>query len=171
MELLVVGQALVVKGIVNVVSINGVSQVIKPNSSIHLDDRIDTGGDGAVSILLTESQNTHLDLGQMSSVIIDDDVTAPSLPELGDVSVEAGLLADLLQNWESFEPVAPLETIIVDDAADIDSDEVVSADSIPGLDGSSETVAAASEFGDEGIGGIDDDLDMSNLIPPPEDAS
>ena len=46
----VVGQALIVNGTVNIRSADGVSQVVKPNSPIHLDDQIDTGGDGAVSI-------------------------------------------------------------------------------------------------------------------------
>jgi len=166
-----IGQALVVQGSVTMQSVNGVGQVVKPNSPIHLDDRIDTGGDGAVSILLADSENTQLDIGNMSRIIIDDDVAGSILPELGDVAVEAGLVGDLLQNWESFEPLAPLETIAPEEAMDSDADEMAGGDSIPGLDGSTETVAASDEAGDDGFGGIDDDLDMSNLIPPPDDAS
>lgn len=167
----VVGQALIVNGTVNLRSADGVSQVVKPNSLIHLDDRIDTGGDGAVSILLADSENNHLDIGNMSRMIIDDDVAGSILPELGDVAVEAGLVVDLLQNWESFEPVVPIETIAPEEAMDDDPDEMAAADSIPGLDGGSETFAAAEESGDDGVGSFGDDLDLANLIPPPEDGS
>lgn len=167
----VVGQALFVSGAVSVRSAGGVSQVIKPNSPIHLNDRIDTGGDGAVSIILSDGENNQLDLGNMSSVILDDDVAGGSLPELVDVAVEVGLMADLLQNWESFETVVPLDVVASEDDVDDDMEDVASADSIPGLDGASKTVAASSEAGEDGVGSIDDDLDMNNLIPPPEDAS
>ena len=167
----VVGQALIVSGAVNVRSAGGVSQLVKPNSPIHLDDRIDTGGDGTVTILFADSEARQLDIGSMSSMIVDDDVAGGSLPELGDVAVEAGVLADLLQNWDAFEPVAPLETMAPGEAVDDDVDETVSTDSIPGLDSGSETIGAAEESGGDGLGSIDDDLDMASLIPPPEDAS
>ena len=167
-EPLVIGQALLVSGTVRVESVNGVSQVLKPNSSIHLDDRIDTGSGGEVSIVLNDSGSTQLDLGRMSKVIVDDDVMGGSLPDLGDVAVEAGLVADLWQDWESFEPVATLDTI-VPETDDSGAEQTADTDSIPGLDGSASTVAA-SDSGDDGLGSIDDDLDMTNLIPPPDDA-
>ena len=154
MEPLVIGQALVVQGTVMMQSVNGVSQVVKPNSEIHFEDQIDTGGDGAVSILFADSENHQLDIGNMSRMIIDDDVAGSTLPELGDVAVEAGLVADLLQNWESFEPVAPLETIAPDEAMDSDADEMAAANSIPGLDGCTETVADSSGADDDRIGGF-----------------
>ncbi len=168
-EPLVIGQALLVSGTVRVESVNGVSQVLKPNSSIHLDDRIDTGSGGEVSIVLNDSGSTQLDLGRMSKVIVDDDVMGGSLPDLGDVAVEAGLVADLWQDWESFEPVATLDTI-VPETDDSGAEQTADTDSIPGLDGSASTVAA-SDSGDDGLGSIDDDLDMTNLIPPPDDAA
>jgi len=167
-EPLVIGQALLVSGTVRVESVNGVSQVLKPNSSIHLDDRIDTGSGGEVSIVLNDSGSTQLDLGRMSKMIVDDDVMGGSLPDLGDVAVEAGLVADLWQDWESFEPVATLDTI-VPETDDSGAEQTADTDSIPGLDGSASTVAA-SDSGDDGLGSIDDDLDMTNLIPPPDDA-
>jgi len=167
-EPLVIGQALLVSGTVRVESVNGVSQVLKPNSSIHLDDRIDTGSGGEVSIVLNDSGSTQLDLGRMSKVIVDDDVMGGSLPDLGDVAVEAGLVADIWQDWESFEPVATLDTL-VPETDDSGAEQTADTDSIPGLDGSASTVAA-SDSGDDGLGSIDDDLDMTNLIPPPDDA-
>ena len=168
-EPLVIGQALLVSGTVRVESVNGVSQVLKPNSSIHLDDRIDTGSGGEVSIVLNDSDATQLDLGRMSQMIVDDDVLGGSLPDLGDVAVEAGLVADLWQDWETFEPVPALETT-VPETDESGAEQTADTDSIPGLDGSASTVAA-SDSGDDGLGSIDDDLDMTNLIPPPDDAA
>lgn len=168
-EPLVIGQALLVSGTVRVESVNGVSQVLKPNSSIHLDDRIDTGSGGEVSIVLNDSDATQLDLGRMSQMIVDDDVLGGSLPDLGDVAVEAGLVADLWQDWESFEPVPVLDTT-VPETDESGAEQTADTDSIPGLDGSASTVAA-SDSGDDGLGSIDDDLDMTNLIPPPDDAA
>lgn len=169
-EPLVIGQALLVSGTVRVESVNGVSQLLKPNSPVHLDDRIDTGSGGEVSIVLNDSDATQLDLGRMSQMIVDDDVLGGgSLPDLGDVAVEAGLVADLWQDWESFEPVAAFETT-VPETDESDTEQTADTDSIPGLDGSASTVAA-SDSGDDGLGSIDDDLDMTNLIPPPDDAA
>ncbi len=170
-EPLAIGHALVVAGTVRVESANGVSRLIEPNSQIFLGDQIDTGSAGSVSVVLNDNAGTQLELGRMSEMIIDDDVIGDALPDLGDVAVEAGLVNDLLQNWESFEPIALLETIVPGNDADSDADEISSADSIPGLDGSSETFAVFDEAGDDGIGSMDDDLDITQLIPPPEDAS
>jgi hypothetical protein len=51
-----------------------------------------------------------------------------------------------------------------------DVEEAASGDSIPGLKESSSTIAASDTI-DDGVGTIDEDLDMTNFIPPPEDAS
>ncbi len=162
----VTGQALVVQGTVRVESTNGVSRAIQPNSEIFLDDRIDTGADGAVSIVLSDGDAGQLELGRMSTMVVDEDVMNTSLPELGDVAVEAGLVADLLQNWESFEPLAPLETIAPEESMDSDADEMSAAESIPGLDGSTATVADSSGVGDDSITTMDDDLDLANRSRP-----
>jgi hypothetical protein len=168
---LVVGQALIVSGAVQVRSAGGVSQTVRPNSPIHLDDQIDTGADGAVSIIFADGENSQLDMGSMSSLVVDEDVTGTTLPELGDVTVEAGSLVNLLEHWEDFEPLAPLEAIVPGVDMDGATGETSSAGSIPGLDSSGETVAAADDHGGDDVGAIDDDFDMSNLIPPPEDNS
>ena len=79
-----------------------------------------TGSGGAVSIVWNDSDDSQLELGRMSKMIVDDDVLGGSLPDLGDAAVEAGLVADLWQEWESFEPAATPDTTVVetsDDAA------------------------------------------------------
>jgi hypothetical protein len=166
---LIIGQALFVDGAVKAESINGVSQVIKPNGPIHFGDRIDTGSDGSVSILLSGDNASQLDLGRMSQIIIDEDVAGGSIPDLGDVTVEAGLVADLLQDWETTTPVETLGTISPGSEVS-ELEETADADSIPDLEDISSTVAS-SDSGDDGVGSIDDDLDLSYFIPPPEDTS
>lgn len=168
-ELLQVGLAVVVQGSVRVESADGVIKVIEPNSQIFLDDHIDTGSGGAVSIVWNDSNATQLDLGRMSSIIIDEDVASGTLPDLGDVAMEGGMVADLWQHWESYEPLAPIDNIIPE-TGESPADDGGAAGAIPGLDGSSDTFTA-SDSGDDGGGSIDDEFDMTNFIPPPEDAS
>ncbi len=153
---LVIGQALLVSGTVRIESVNGVSQVLKPNSPIHLDDRIDTGSGGEVSIVLNDSDATQLDLGRMSKMIVDDDVLGGSLPDLGDVAVEAGLVADLWQSWESFEPVATLDTMVPE--TDDSGAEETWQQRLYSWTGRSASNGRASDSGDDGLGAIDDDL-------------
>ena len=164
-----VGHALIVQGTVRVESTNGVSRAIEPNSQIFLDDQISTGSSGAVSIVLSNDNGIQLDLGRMSQLVIDEDVTGSTLPDLGDVALEAGLAADLLHNWESLEPIATLETLIPE-TGESDVEGTTSADNIPGLEESSSTLASSGSS-DDGAGTIDDELDITNFIPPPEDAS
>ncbi len=164
-----VGQALVVKGTVRGESTDGVTRVIEPNSQIFLGDQIATGSSGAVSIVLSDGDGTQLDLGRMSQLIVDEDVMGGTLPDLGDVAIETDLATVLLQSWDAFEPLAPINNI-VPEAGDSLADDSGAADSIPGLHGSSQTITDRDSQ-DDGASSIDDDLDMTNLIPPPEDAS
>ena len=168
-EPLMVGQALIVTGNVRAESPNGISRAIQPNTPIHLDDRIDIGTSGAVSIVFNDKDATQLDLGQMTSTIIDEDVTGYVIPDLSDVAVEAGPLTDLLENWESIESTAPLETIMLE-SEESGAEETAAADTIPGLEDSSSKVDSSDSI-DEGVSSLDDELDITNLIPPPEDAS
>ncbi|MBT8346008.1 MAG: hypothetical protein KJO28_06855 [Desulfofustis sp.] len=164
-----VGQALVVEGTVRVESTNGIIRVIEPNSQIFLDDQIATGSSGAVSIVLSDGDGTQLDLGRMSQLIVDEDVMGGIPPDLGDVAIETDLATVLLQSWEAFEPLAPIDSIVPDTGESLVEDSGA-ADSIAGLDNSPETLAS-SDSNDDGVGSIDDELDMANFIPPPEDAS
>lgn len=167
-----IGQALMVHGTVYAESVNGMSTVLQPNSPIFINDSIDTGSDGALSIVFSDNAAPQLDLDRMTTMIIDDDVLGNALPDLGDVSVESGIVQDLLQNWEAIEPLAALETLVPDmgdagaDGADTDT-----AEEIPGLDSAGAEIAASDigADGDEGAGGADYDFDLTSLIPPPDD--
>lgn len=169
-EPLAVGQALIVDGTVKVDSVNGMSSVLQPNGQIFLGDRIDTGNNGEALIILNDGDHTQLNLGSMSEVCIDDDVVAGSLPDFSDVAMEVGLAADLLQNWESLEPLTEFEAVAPTMIPESDNSETASTDAIPGIEAAGDEVAAV-DVSDDGFGGMGDDLDLSNLIPPPEDAS
>ena len=164
-----IGQAVVVHGTVHAESVNGVSTVLQPNSPIFINDAIDTGSDGALSIVFSDNAAPQLDLDRMTTMIIDDDVLGNALPDLGDVSVESGIVQDLLQNWEAIEPLAALETLVPemgDAGADTDTDEA-----IPGLESAGAEIASSDigADGDDGAGGADYDFDLTSLIPPPDD--
>ena len=175
----VIGTAVLVYGQVRVESTDGVSRIIQPNNFIKLDDRIDTGQDGSVSIVLNDDSNSQLDLGQMTQMVIDQDVFGGSeIDELSDVAVEPGLAQEVLQNWDAFEPVTAFETgsaLVGETAAvdNLDSEPVQIMDASPKIEAGKggDTELAAGEVGDDGIGSMDDDLDLSNLIPPPDDAA
>jgi len=163
-----IGQAFVVNGQVVLESANGVSQALKPNSPIHLDDRIDTGNNGEVSIIFTDGNTPQLDVGRMSNMVIDDDVVGATLPDLGDVAVEAGLVADLLADWEAIEPLMEIGEIAPAPLPESDDSETASVDAHSEIAGGVGDGVAADN-GDDGFGSFDDDIDLSNLVPPPED--
>jgi hypothetical protein len=168
-----VGQALVVHGTVQAESVNGVSTVLQPNSPIFMHDAIDTGSDGALSIVFSDNAAPQLELDRMTSMTIDDDVLGNVLPDLGDVSVESGIVQDLLQNWEAIEPVAALETLVPDlgDAAGDDGADTDMTEAIPGLEAAGAEIASSDigGDGDDAVDGVDYDFDLTSLIPPPDD--
>ena len=168
-ELFQVGQALMVDGAVRVESANGVSRVIEPNSQIFLDDRIDTGSSGKVSIILNDDQRTQIDLDRLSEMVIDEDVVNLTLPDLDDVSVEVELLSNLLSS-QDFTAATASANAVLPEVDDHGTEETEATASLPGLDGSSSTLAS-SDSSDDGLSSIDEDLDMTNLIPPPDDGA
>ena len=167
-----IGQAVVVHGTVHAESVNGVSTVLQLNSPIFINDAIDTGSDGALSIVFSDNAAPQLDLDRMTTMIIDEDVLGNALPDLGDVSVESGIVQDLLQNWEAIEPLAALETLVPDMGdAGADGADTGTAEEIPGLDSAGAEIASSDigADGDDGAGGADYDFDLTSLIPPPDD--
>ena len=95
----VIGTAVLVYGQVRVESTDGVSRIIQPNNFIKLDDRIDTGQDGSVSIVLNDDSNSQIDLGRMTDMILDQDVVnGDNSLELSDLTADPEMLHDLLQN-------------------------------------------------------------------------
>jgi len=102
-----IGKAILVYGSVKAVSAGGVERILTPNSVIYANERIVTGPDGSISIMFADN-HTHLDLGRMSDVMIDEDVYAG-----GEGGAEADAVAQVtdiqaaLQN-ENFDPTTDL---------------------------------------------------------------
>ena len=66
-----IGKVAIVYGNVKAISQDGVERVLQPNSPIFLMDRVNTGADGAISIVFNDSADTQLDLGRMTDMVID----------------------------------------------------------------------------------------------------
>lgn len=172
----VIGTAVVVYGHVKVESADGVIRNIQPNSLINLDDRVDTGHDGSVSFVFG-GDSSQLDLGPMTNMVIDQDVFGGrETLELSDAVIEPDILQNLLVGWDAFEPVVPLETMMQSEADAVDAGDMVDFDTQIEVSAAIQTGKAAADLASsqasEGdVGSIDDDLDLSNLIPLPDDAA
>lgn len=171
-----IGTALVVYGSVKVESTDGVTKTIQPNEQIKLADRVDTGQDGSITVVFNNDAD-NLELGRMTDMVIDQDVfQAGDDLDLANVTVAPELLQDILQGWDVFEPVPSPESMlpetdVASDSADAaDSDALMAApEKIDLAENGVDVVSTESGDGDMGAG--DDDLDLSNLIPPPDDVS
>ncbi len=104
----IVGKAVIVYGTVKAVSAAGVERLLTPNSPVYADERIVTGADGSISILLTE-QNAHLDLGRMSEMVLDEDVYAAGQGryEVADTAAEVADIQAALEGG-NFDPTTGL---------------------------------------------------------------
>ncbi len=77
----VVGKVSILYGTVKAMSPDGTVRVLDVNSPVYAEDHIITESDGSVSIVLDDPAQTHLDIGRMSDVVIDEDVYGGAAPE------------------------------------------------------------------------------------------
>ncbi|MGA7278222.1 MAG: retention module-containing protein, partial [Desulfocapsaceae bacterium] len=96
----IIGKAMIVYGTVKAESTDGVARVLQPNSPIFINDRINTGSDGAVSIVFNDTANTQLDLGRMTDMVIDESILASEELNLEDVTVEVEAIQEALETGE-----------------------------------------------------------------------
>ncbi len=96
----IIGKAMIVYGTVKAESSEGVARVLQPNSPIFLNDRINTGSDGAVSIVFSDTANTQLDLGRMTDMVIDESILASEELNLEDVSAEVAAIQEALETGD-----------------------------------------------------------------------
>ena len=86
----VVGKVVILYGTVKAISPDGTVRLLMPNSPIFANDRIVTESDGNVSIIFDGSPPSQMDLGRMSSVVVDEDVYAGVSPSIAsDAAAEA----------------------------------------------------------------------------------
>ncbi len=106
-----VGKVMVVNGTVQAQASDGSMRILEVGSPVFMGERIITGGDGMVSIVLEDGLGTRLDLGRMSEVLVDADLF-PGEP--GDFSeavaeveqVQQALIAGDFDPTTDFEPTA-----------------------------------------------------------------
>ena len=96
-----IGKAIVVYGEVKAESADGVERVLQPNSPIFMNDRINTGSEGAVSIVFTDAASTQLDLGRMTDMIIDQSVLGAEEIDLEEVTAEIEAIQQALLEGET----------------------------------------------------------------------
>src|SRR5210317_471709 len=98
-----IGKVVVVYGTVKAQSADGVERVLGPNSPIFLNDRINTGPDGAISIVFSNPENTQLALGRMTDMVIDNSVVGTEEVDLGEVTAEVAAIQEALESGEEIE--------------------------------------------------------------------
>ncbi|MFH2011127.1 MAG: retention module-containing protein [Pseudomonadota bacterium] len=102
MESQAVGRVSVIHGTVRAISQDGTSRVLTINSPIYAFDEIITESDGSVSILLLGTPVTHLDLGRMSDVVIDEDIYGGVTPtDVAEATAEAEKIQQALTTGET----------------------------------------------------------------------
>ena len=106
---LVVGKVVILYGNVKAISSDGTIRVLAVNSPIFTYDRVITESDGMVSIAIDDGAGTHIDLGRMSDVFIDEDIFAGvSAEEVSEAAAEVEQIQEALLA-EDFDPTTELE--------------------------------------------------------------
>ena len=98
-----IGKVVIVYGTVKAESIEGVERVLGPNSPIFLNDRINTGPDGAISIVFSDPANTQLDLGRMTDMVIDNSVIGAEEVNLEEVTAEVEAIQQALESGDEID--------------------------------------------------------------------
>jgi len=108
---LLVGKVAILYGNVKAVASDGTERVLAVNSPIFAHDRIMTGSDGMVSIVIDDAAQTQIDIGRMSDVVIDEDIFAGiSGAEATEAAAEVEQIQELLlAEGDTFDPTTELE--------------------------------------------------------------
>ncbi|MFO7784227.1 MAG: retention module-containing protein, partial [Desulfatiglandales bacterium] len=97
----VVGKVFILYGKVKAISPDGTERVLSVNSPIFAFDRIVTGDDGSVAIMLDGMPPTQLDIGRMSDIVIDEDVfLAVTDEDVAEATAEAEEILEALLEGE-----------------------------------------------------------------------
>ena len=104
-----VGDAIIVQGTVRAVAADGTERLLQPGSPVYADDRIITGPEGMVSVVFADQEQTRLDLGRLSDVLVDRDVYGDALPvDQDEASGDVIVMQQALQQGE-FDPTVDSE--------------------------------------------------------------
>ncbi len=92
-----IGKVAILYGNVKAISPDGIVRILKVNSMIFADDRIITGDDGSLSIVMNTFPPTQLDLGRVSDIVVDEDVYGAISPAVtAEASAEQKAIQDAL---------------------------------------------------------------------------
>jgi len=110
-----VGKVFIVYGTAKVISTDGTTKALAPNSPIFAQDRIITESDGRLSIIFDDPANPQLNLGRMSDIIIDEDVYNTATEDLAEVTGEVEEVQEAILS-EGFDPTTELPAPAAGDA-------------------------------------------------------
>ncbi|WP_304511273.1 retention module-containing protein [Desulfopila sp. IMCC35008] len=104
-----IGTAMIVNGTVMVERASGEKATLVPSNPVYLNDRIQTGFNGSVSILLNDGESDLLALGKMTDMVLDSDVVpenalAANFDSVADAEEIQNLLLD-----DDYDPTIELE--------------------------------------------------------------
>ena len=107
----VVGQVMTVVGTVKAQAADNSVRILEVGSPIYFGERIITGDNGMVSIVLNDGMGGRLDLGRMSDVLVDGDLFPGEAGDFGEAvaeveQVQQALLAGDFDPTTDFEPTA-----------------------------------------------------------------
>nr|MBC8319020.1 retention module-containing protein [Candidatus Desulfobia pelagia] len=103
-----VGKVFIVYGTAKVISSDGTTRALSPNSPIYAQDRLLTESDGRVSIVFNNPLNPQLNIGRMSDIVIDEDIYNAEAVDLSEVASEIEEIQEALLS-EDFDPTTELE--------------------------------------------------------------
>ncbi|UCH46143.1 MAG: retention module-containing protein [Nitrospiraceae bacterium] len=104
-----VGKVVILYGTVKAIAPDGSERILALNSPVFADENIVTESDGRVSIILNDAAETHLDIGRMSTVVLDQDVVGGvTADEIADATAEVEQIQEALLA-EGFDPTVELE--------------------------------------------------------------
>ncbi len=157
-----IGKAIIVNGTVKAQSADGVERVLQPNSPVFLNDRINTGAEGAISIGFNDPENTQLDLGRMTEMVIDNSVLAAEEVDLEEVTAEVAAIQQALESGDEIQIAETAAGPSAGGAGDGGGGRPIYKDEIDGKEGDV-TSGAETEGVDYGFTGV-----LLDVVEEPE---
>ncbi len=170
-----IGTAVIVSGSVQAQSPDGATRVLQVNGVVFANETIITGGTGRISIIFNDANQSQLDLGRMSEVVLDGDVYPGDQPvDLADIVSEVEQLQEaLLQGDPTQDLPAPAAgpaaggtgarggghpTVVFD----------LTAEEVTPTSGA-ETIGISRSFLDPDIQSSEEEVVEAQIIAPPDD--
>ena len=165
-----IGNVVVVFGTVKAQSADGVERILQPNSPVFLNDRLNTGIEGAISIVFNDAANTQLDLGRMTEMIIDNSVLAAEEVDLQEVTAEVEAIQEALESGAEIEFAETAAGPTAGTGGDGGGGRPIYTDEIDGklgqLNSGAETVGIASTFTGTQLDPVATPVEEPAGIPP-----